>query len=83
MSFRVHGLVKNTNDHQLVFCFTIKDKVLADTMGTQALGDNIAWGAQAGGVPDRFEAVPDLAQVFSLLDGDPLTARIGCYPAQV
>ena len=45
VSFRVHGLVKNTNDYQLILCFTIKDNVLADKMRTQALADNTAWGA--------------------------------------
>jgi len=45
MSFQVHGLVKNTNDHRFVFCFTIKDNVLADKMRTQAIADNTAWGA--------------------------------------
>ena len=61
MSFRVHAFVKNTDDHQFVFCFTIKDDMLANAVGTQAHADIIPQGAQAGSIPDRFEAVPDLA----------------------
>ena len=61
MSFRVHAFVKNTDDYQFVFCFTIKDDMLANPVGTQVLTDIIPWRTQAGSILDRFEAVPDLA----------------------
>ncbi len=33
VQFRVHALVKNADDHQLGFCFPVKDNVLLDGLG--------------------------------------------------
>lgn len=83
MSLRVHALVNHTDDDDPVPCMSVENDVLASLMGAQALFDVIPWRAQAGGVPDRLEPVLDLAQVFTLLDGAPLTPRIISDPPQV
>ena len=76
MLFPVHALMKNPDDDQYVLCLPIKNDVLANRMGAQAFVDIIAWRIQAGCVPDRFEGVFDLAQVFPLLGRPPLTPGI-------
>ncbi len=75
--------MKNPDDHQLDFRFTVEDNVLSDRMGAEPRVDIIAPGADTGRIPNRLEPVLDLTEVFPFLRDPPLTPRIFAYPPKI
>lgn len=76
MAVRIHTAVKNADDYHGGFRFAIEDHMPLDRVRPQSSGDGIAQRAHAGGVAERLEGVPQMAEVGLLLHRAPSAMRV-------